>query len=105
MKCKTMYCIVDVNLIYNNSYYNMGNGKYSSFNHCGGRKMGGRYGTEVVMEHRIIKKFEKAGATSKSRAVSFAEAKLDEQEQCWLDYFAGVFLGKIKKTENHLYYI
>jgi hypothetical protein len=72
---------------------------------AGGRKMGGRYGTEVVMEHRIIKKFEKAGATSKSRAVSFAEAKLDEQEQCWLDYFAGVFLGKIKKTENHLYYI
>lgn len=67
--------------------------------------MGGRYGTEVVMEHRLIRKFEKAGATSKSRAVSFIEAKLDEQEQCWLDYFAGVFLGKIKKTENHLYYI
>ena len=33
------------------------------------------------------------------------EAKLNEQEECWLHYFAGAFLGKIKKTANHLYYI
>ncbi len=67
--------------------------------------MGGCYGTEVVMEYRLIRKFEKAGATSKERAVTFDEAKLDIMEQYWLDYFAGVFLGKIKKTKNHLYYI
>jgi hypothetical protein len=67
--------------------------------------MGARYGTEVVMEYRLVRKFEKVGATSKERAVPFEEAKLDIEEQYWLDYFAGVFLGKIKKTENHLYYI
>jgi hypothetical protein len=67
--------------------------------------MRARMGTEFVMEHRIIRKFEKAGATSKEKAVTFREAELDIEEQCWLDYFAGVFLGKIKKTENHLYYI
>jgi len=67
--------------------------------------MGARYGTEVVMEYRLVRKFEKAGATSKERAVTFEEAKLNIEEQYWLDYFAGVFLGKIKKTENHLYYI
>ena len=67
--------------------------------------MGAMYGTEFVMENRLIRKFEKAGATSKERAVSFEEAKLDIKEQYWLEYFAGVFLGKIKKTENHLYYI
>jgi hypothetical protein len=67
--------------------------------------MGPMYGTEVVMEYRLVRKFEKVGATSKERAVTFEEAKLDIAEQYWLDYFAGVFLGKIKKTENHLYYI
>jgi hypothetical protein len=67
--------------------------------------MGAMYGTEFVMENRLIRKFEKAGATSKERAVTFQEAKLDIKEQYWLEYFAGVFLGKIKKTENHLYYI
>ena len=67
--------------------------------------MGAMYGTEFVMEHRLVRKIEKAGATSKERAVSFEEAKLDIKEQYWLEYFAGVFLGKIKKTENHLYYI
>ena len=67
--------------------------------------MGAMYGTEFVMEHRLVRKFEKARATSKERAVSFEEAKLDIKEQYWLEYFAGVFLGKIKKTENHLYYI
>ena len=63
------------------------------------------YGIQFKMQNRIIRKFEKAGATSKEKAVTFEEAKLDIPEQYWLDYFAGVFLGKIKKTENHRYYI
>ena len=57
------------------------------------------------MQHKIIRKFEKIGATSEEKAVTFKGAKLNEQEEYWLDYFAGVFLGKIKKTKNHLYYI
>ena len=57
------------------------------------------------MQNKLIRKFEKAGATSKEKAVTFEEAKLDLSEQYWLDYFAGVFLGKIKKTEKHRYYI
>ena len=48
---------------------------------------------------------EAADTGSEKKAVTIEEAKLDEQEQYWLDYFAGVFLGKIKKTENHRYYI
>lgn len=67
--------------------------------------MQARFGTEFLMEHRIVRKFEKAGATSKEKAVTISKAKLDFEEQCWLDYFAGAFLGKVKKTENHLYYI
>ena len=63
------------------------------------------YGIEFEMQHKIIRKFEKIGATSEEKAVTFREAKLNEQEEYWLDYFAGVFLGKIKKTKNHLYYI
>ena len=60
---------------------------------------GGVTGTEVVMEYRLVRKIEKAGATSKGRAITFDEAKLDIVEQYWLDYFAGVFIGKIKKTK------
>jgi hypothetical protein len=52
-----------------------------------------------------MRKFEKAGATSEENAVTFEEAHLDEQEQYWLDYFAGSFLGSIKKTSDHRYYI
>ena len=63
------------------------------------------YGIQFVMQDRLVRKLEKAGATSVEKAVTFEEAKLDEQEQYWLDYFAGVFLGKIKKTENNRYYI
>ena len=63
------------------------------------------YGLEFEMQHKIVRKFEKAGATSIEKAVTFEEAKLNEQEECWLHYFAGAFLGKIKKTANHLYYI
>ena len=57
------------------------------------------------MEQQLIRKFRKAGATSIEKAVTVKEAKLDEVEQYWLDYFAGVFLGKIKKTADHRYYI
>ena len=63
------------------------------------------YGTQFKMEQKLIRKLEKAGATSMERAVTFEEAKLDEQEQYWLDYFAGSFLGKIKKTRKHTYYL
>ena len=62
-------------------------------------------GIQFKMQSRLIRKFEKAGATSEEKAVTFEEANLDVQEQYWLDYFAGVFLGKIKKTENHRYYL
>jgi len=57
------------------------------------------------MHQQIIRKFKKAGATSEERAVTFEEADLDLPEQYWLPYFAGIFLGRIKKTEDHRYYI
>ncbi len=63
------------------------------------------YGIQFVMQGRLVRKLAKAGAVSVEKAVTFEEAKLDEQEQYWLDYFAGVFLGKIKKTENDRYYL
>ena len=62
-------------------------------------------GIQFIMQQRLIRKLAKAGATSIEKAVTFEEAKLDNQEQYWLAYFAGVFLGKIKKTEKNLYYI
>ena len=62
-------------------------------------------GIQFKMQQQLIRKFIKAGATSKEKAVTIEEAKLDEQEQYWLDYFAGVFLGKIKRTEDHRYYV
>ena len=62
-------------------------------------------GIQFKMRQRIIRKFEKAGAISEETAVTLAEAKLDFQEQCWLDYFAGSFLGSIKKTKDHRYYL
>ena len=46
-----------------------------------------------------------SGATSKEKAVTIAEAKLDLQERQWLNYFAGAFLCEIKKTEDKKYYI
>jgi hypothetical protein len=57
------------------------------------------------MHHRIVSKIKKAGATSKDKAVTIEEAELDFQEQNWLNYFAGTFLGKIKKTEDQRYYV
>ncbi len=62
-------------------------------------------GMQFIMEQRLVRKFEKVGATSMENAVTFLEAKLDLQEQYWLEYFAGSFLGKIKKTRNHTYYV
>jgi hypothetical protein len=63
------------------------------------------YGTQFIMEQRLVRKFRQAGANSKEKAVTFEEAKLNVQEQYWLNYFAGAFLGKIKKTKNHRYYL
>jgi len=57
------------------------------------------------MGYRLFSKFEKAGATSMEKAVTAEEAGLDLQEQGWLNYFAGAFLGRIKKTEDKRYYI
>jgi hypothetical protein len=57
------------------------------------------------MQYKILHKLKKAGAVSKSCAVTIGEAELDYQEQMWLDYFAGAFLGRIKKTDDRRYYI
>ena len=62
-------------------------------------------GIQFKMRNRLLKKFEQAGATSMDSAVTFEEANLDVQEQYWLDYFAGAFLGKIKKTRDKRYYL
>jgi hypothetical protein len=57
------------------------------------------------MGYRLASKLEKAGATSRGKAVTVEEAGLDLQEQAWLPYFAGAFLGRIKKTGDKRYYI
>ena len=62
-------------------------------------------GIQFKMRNRLVRKFEQAGATSMETAVTFEEANLDVQEQYWLDYFAGSFLGCIKKTGDHRYYV
>lgn len=62
-------------------------------------------GIQFKMEQQLIRKFKQAGATSEEQAVTFEEAKLDMEEYCWLDYFAGTFLGSIKKTRDHRYYL
>ena len=62
-------------------------------------------GIQFKMQNRLVRKLEKAGATSFEKAVTFEEANLNMSEQYWLGYFAGIFLGKIKKTENNLYYL
>jgi hypothetical protein len=63
------------------------------------------YDVQFGIHQRLVRKFEKAGATSEEKAVTHDEAKLDMQEQYWLGYFAGTFLGKIKKTRDNRYYI
>jgi len=62
-------------------------------------------GIQFKMRQKIMNKLEKAGATIEDKAVTIKEAELDLQEQQWLNYFAGAFLGEIKKTENKRYYI
>ncbi len=62
-------------------------------------------GFQFKMHYKILNKLRKAGAFSKASAVTKREAALDYQEQMWLDYFAGAFLGKIKKTDDCRYYI
>jgi hypothetical protein len=62
-------------------------------------------GIQFKMEQRLIRKFKQAGAISEDKAVTFKEAKLDMQEYCWLEYFAGTFLGRIKKTRDQRYYL
>jgi hypothetical protein len=57
------------------------------------------------MRYRIAFKIEKAGATSKEKAVPIEEADLNLEELQWLDYCAGGFLSRIKKTEDQRYYI
>ena len=62
-------------------------------------------GVQFKMRQRLIRRFEKVGAISEETAVTIVEANLDLQEYCWLDYFAGSFLGSIKKTKDHRYYL
>ena len=62
-------------------------------------------GVQFKMRYKILNKLRKAGAVSQDNAVTIGDAELDYQEQMWLDYFAGAFLGKIKKTDDRRYYI
>jgi len=62
-------------------------------------------GIQFIVRQQLIRKFKKVGAISHETAVTFVEANLDLQEQYWLDYFAGSFLGSIKKTTDHRYYL
>ena len=62
-------------------------------------------GIQFKVRNKLKRKFEKVGALSEETAVTTSEAKLDYQECCWLDYFAGSFLGSIKKTKDHRYYL
>ena len=62
-------------------------------------------GIQYKMRHRLIHKLEKMGATSKEKALTCEQAQFEPQEMYWISYFAGEFLGKIKKTKNHRYYV
>jgi len=62
-------------------------------------------GIQFIMRQRIVRKLEKAGATSMEKAVTVEEAGLDMQEQHWLNYVAGAFLSKVKKTKYQRYYV
>ena len=61
-------------------------------------------GIQFKMQQKIIHKLERAGATSKEKAVTIEQASMDIVEESWLDYFAGDYLGQIIKTENSKYY-
>ena len=62
-------------------------------------------GFQFKMHYKILHKLKKVEAFTKDSAVTSGEAALDRQEQMWLDYFAGSFLGRIKKTPDHRYYL
>jgi hypothetical protein len=62
-------------------------------------------GLQFKMRQRIVNRLEKAGATSREKAVSIEEAELDLQEQQWLGYLAGAFMDKVKKTKDQRYYV
>ena len=62
-------------------------------------------GIQFKMRQQLIRRFEKVGAISEETAVTIEDANLDLKEYCWLPYFAGTFLGKIKKTKDNRYYI
>jgi len=62
-------------------------------------------GIQFKMKNRLVRKFEKVGAISEETAVTIIDANLDLQEQYWLPYFAGSFLGNIKKTRDRRYYL
>ena len=64
-----------------------------------------KYGIQFVMQGKLVKKLKKAGATSSERAIMIEEAGFDDAEEHWLNYFAGDFFGKIKKTATNRYYI
>lgn len=62
-------------------------------------------GIQFKVCHKIVDKLNKVGATSMEKAVTIEEAGLDLQEQDWLIYLAGGFLGEIKKAEDKRYYV
>ena len=58
------------------------------------------YGIEFEMQHKIIRKFEKIGATSEEKAVTFKEAKLNEQEEVLVGLFCRSFSWQNKKDQK-----
>lgn len=62
-------------------------------------------GIQFKMRQRIVNRLEKVGATSRQKAVTVEEAKFDLYELEWLNYVAGGFLSKVKKTKDQLYYV
>ena len=61
-------------------------------------------GIQFKMEQRIVHKLKKVGATSIEKAVTIEEANMDITEESWVNYFAGDYLGKIRKNGNYRYY-
>ena len=61
-------------------------------------------GIQYKMQQRIVHKLKKAGATSIEKAVTIEEASIDITEESWVYYFAGDYLGKIRKNGNDRYY-